>query len=208
MNNMKKVLVYGDSNTWGDNFITRKRSTSWVDLLKDELSDYSFICEGLPGRVAGSLEIDNSYKNGKDTFISVFLSAAPVDIVIIALGSNDLQNKYNRSSREIVKDLLWYEDIISDMARVEDNYNRYFKEDKIPEFIYILPTNFEYIEGVFDENSELKRQEIISCFRNSDKKIIEVNDMSLVDGLHYSEEGHKKMVKLVKEIVESVNKSV
>ena len=109
---VKKVLIYGDSNTWGDNFITGKRipdEKQWVNILKNKYSkDYMFLQEGLPGRLAGNEEIIKPYKNGKDTFISTFRTNAPVDIVIIALGTNDLQIKYNKKSKDIINDLLWY----------------------------------------------------------------------------------------------------
>ena len=57
---MKKILIYGDSNVWGDNFITRKRISDelqWSNILQKELgNDYKILQEGLPGRVAGSLK--------------------------------------------------------------------------------------------------------------------------------------------------------
>lgn len=34
---MKKILIYGDSNTWGDNFITGERipeEKQWVNILR------------------------------------------------------------------------------------------------------------------------------------------------------------------------------
>lgn len=201
MNKMKKILVYGDSNTWGDNFITRTRSKSWVDLLKETMKDYEFITEGLPGRVAGSFLEEKSYKNGKDTFLSIFLSSSPVDIVIIALGSNDLQNKYNRSSGEIINDLLWYEETINNLVEDVDNHNRYFYSNFVPKFIYILPTNFEFSDEILGRKSEIKRKDIIKYFKNSSKLFIEANDISLIDGLHYSEIGHIQMAELVKDIL-------
>ena len=58
----------------------------------------------MPGRLAGNEEI-KKYKNGKDTFISIFKTNAPVDTVIISLGTNDLQLKYNKASEKIISDL-------------------------------------------------------------------------------------------------------
>ncbi len=198
---MKKVLVYGDSNTWGDNSITRSRSNSWVDILNSKMQDYNFIGEGLPGRVAGTCNLEKPYKNGKETFLSTFLSSAPVDLVLIALGTNDLQEKYNRSSEDIYNDLIWYEEVIKEMLADIDNHDRYFYKDEMPKFIYILPTNFDYIDNNFNEQGEIKRKEIIKYFNNSDKTFIEVNNISLVDGLHYSKEGHMMMAKLVEDML-------
>ena len=109
---MKKILVYGDSNTWGDNFITGMRipdNKQWVNILKDKYQNkFIFLQEGLPGRIAGNEECEKEYKNGKDSFISTFRVNAPVDIVIISLGTNDLQKKYNKSAEQIINDLNWY----------------------------------------------------------------------------------------------------
>lgn len=206
---MKKVLVYGDSNVWGDNFITRKRiddDKQWVNIVQNNMSDkFKFIQEGLPGRIAGDFEQIKKYKNGKDTFLSIFLTSSPVDIVIISLGGNDLQLKYGRSTEEIYNDLTWYEKIISELLDDPDNHNRYFVEDKMPKFIYIVPSNFDYLEAasnIFNEESENKRKELIKYFTDNNKTIISVSDISLADdGLHYSEEGHKQMAKLVEEVL-------
>ena len=97
---MKKILIYGDSNTWGDNFFLGKRiddDKQWANILQKKLeSEYKVIQEGLPGRIAGNFDIEEPYKNGKDSFLSIYKSHAPIDILIIALGSNDLQIKYNK----------------------------------------------------------------------------------------------------------------
>jgi len=206
---MKKVLVYGDSNVWGDNFITSIRLSDekqWINIIqKNKSNTFKMLQEGLPGRIAGNYEIDKKYKNGKDTYLSTFRTSAPIDIIIIALGTNDLQLKYNRSSQEIIDDLLWYEDIIKEEWQDIDNQQKYFVDKKLPQFIYILPPNFDYIKDascIFDENCESKRQEIITYFKNHDKVYIYSNDISLVeDGIHYSEEGHNQMAKLVEDLL-------
>ncbi len=47
---MKKILIYGDSNTWGDNLITKKRLADeylWANKLNNLLgSDYKVLQEG------------------------------------------------------------------------------------------------------------------------------------------------------------------
>lgn len=206
---MKKVLVYGDSNVWGDNFITRVRindNNQWVNIVQSNTRNrFKFIQEGLPGRIAGDYEKDKVYKNGKSAFLSIFFTASPIDIIIIALGGNDLQIKYNRSVDDIYNDLVWYENVIKQFLSDPDNHNRYFVENNMPEFIYILPTNFDYKESasnIFNEDSESKRLELISRFKESNKTIIHTSNISLTeDGLHYSEEGHKQMANIVEEVL-------
>lgn len=202
---MKKVLVYGDSNVWGDNFITSIRlddEKQWINIVQKKFNNkFKMLQEGLPGRIAGDYEIDKKFKNGKDAYLSTFRTCAPVDIIIIALGTNDLQLKYNRSSKDIINDLLWYEEIIKEEFEDIDNQKKYFVDMKLPQFIYILPPNFDYIKDasvIFDEDRENTRQEIITYFKENNKTCISVNNISLVeDGIHYSEEGHRQMAELV-----------
>lgn len=201
---VKKVLIYSDSNTWGDNFITGKRipdEKQWVNILKNKYSkDYIFLQEGLPGRLAGNEEIIKPYKNGKDTFISTFRTNAPVDIVIISLGTNDLQIKYNKKSKDIINDLLWYKNKLEESFADEEDKIKYFNNKK-PKIIYILPINFDYkvnASVIFDEESEEKRQEIIEYFKKQNINTIIANNLDLFeDGIHLSYQGHEEMSKLV-----------
>lgn len=207
---MKKVLVYGDSNVWGDNFLTGIRipdDKQWVKILQNKLkNEYIFFQEGLPGRIAGSEEQEKKYKNGKDNFISTFRTVAPVDIVIIALGTNDLQMKYKKSSKSIINDLLWYEKQLEQSYEDLEDRKKYFVNEKMPRVIYILPVNFDYkvnASVIFDEQSEQKRQEIIDYFSKNKKDIITSNDINLFDdGIHLNFDGHKKLANMVeKELI-------
>lgn len=203
---MKKILIYGDSNTWGDNFLTGERipeEKQWVNILRIKYKNkYQFFQEGLPGRIAGNEETIKTYKNGKDTFISTFRTNAPVDKVIIALGTNDLQVKYQKRTDKIIEDLLWYKKQIEETYEDLEDQKKYFNNEKLPEIIYILPINFDYqnkASAIFDKESEEKRQQIIKDFqKNRELKIIVANDLDLFDdGIHLSYKGHEQMAKLV-----------
>lgn len=201
---MKKILVYGDSNTWGDNFITGKRipdDKQWVNILRKKYDNkYLFLQEGLPGRLAGNEELIKKYKNGQETFISTFRTNAPVDTIIISLGTNDLQLKYNKTSEKIINDLLWYKEKLEESFSDEEDKIKYFN-GKMPKIIYILPINFDYLVNakvIFDIECERKRQEIIEYFKSQNIKIVTANDMDLFeDGIHLSYQGHEDMAKLV-----------
>ena len=198
---MKKILIYGDSNVWGDNFLTGIRipdEKQWVNILQNKLGkEYKLLQEGLPGRLAGSDEKEKVYKNGKDTFISTFRTNAPVDMLIIALGTNDLQFKYNKTGEDVINDLIWYKNILEEMIKDEDDKKKYFVNGKMPEILYILPINFDYkvnASVIFDEQKEIERQKIISYFNNKKIKNIIFNDIDLFDdGIHLNYDGHKKM---------------
>lgn len=206
---MKKILIYGDSNVWGDNFITGVRipdAKQWPNILQKELGkDYKVLQEGLPGRVAGSEESEKVFKNGKDTFLATFRTNAPVDYIIIALGTNDLQVKYNRDVSKIVDDLLWYSDIIEEEYQDNDNKKKYFVKESMPKIIYILPTHFneERDNPIFNHNSEIKRGQIIKSFKNNkDVTSYVFNDLALFpDGIHLNYEGHEELAKEILKII-------
>lgn len=207
---MKKILVYGDSNVWGDNFLTGERipdDKQWINILREKIGDkYIIYGEGLPGRIAGNDEVVSKHKNGKDTFISSFRSNAPVDVLIVSLGTNDLQTRYNKFSSKIIEDLLWYRNVLEDSFSDLDDRKKYFGNKKI-KIIYILPINFDYKKNasvIFDYDSEVKRQEIISYFLNSGIDVIYSNDMDLFDdGIHLSFKGHRNMANMVMEVIEN-----
>ena len=203
---MKNILIYGDSNTWGDNFITGERipeEKQWVNILRTKYENkYRFFQEGLPGRIAGNEETIKTYKNGKDTFISTFRTNAPVDKIIIALGTNDLQIKYQKTKDKIIEDLLWYKKQIEESYADLEDQKKYFNDKKLPEIIYILPINFDYQDKasvIFDKESEEKRQQIIKEFQKDKKlKTIVANDLELFDdGIHLNYQGHEQMASLV-----------
>lgn len=200
----KKVLIYGDSNTWGDNFIEGKRipdDKQWVNILRKKYkNEYVFFQEGLPGRLAGNDEQAKPYKNGKDAFIATFRTSAPVDMIFISLGTNDLQLKYNKTSQQIIEDLLWYKKTLEESFEDLEDRKKYFR-GKMPKIIYILPINFDYqknAKDVFDYHCEKKRQEVIQYFQNQNIPIIVASNMDLFeDGIHLSYKGHEEMTKLV-----------
>lgn len=206
---MKKILIYGDSNVWGDNFFSGQRipdDKQWVNILRKKLGDnYLIFQEGLPGRLAGSKDKDKPFKNGQSTYISTFKTNAPVDMVIIALGTNDLQLKYNSTSQEVIDSLLWYQEVTREIFQDLEDRKKYFVKETMTEFLYILPINFDYeggAKGIFNKESEQKRQEIITYFKNNNIKCIISNDMELFeDGLHLNYEGHKKQAALVEGVI-------
>lgn len=207
---MKKILIYGDSNVWGDNFLTGQRipdDKQWVNILREKLGkDYILFQEGLPGRIAGNEEKEKTFKNGKDTFISTFRTNAPVDMIIISLGTNDLQFKYNKDSNKIINDLLWYKEVIENMYEDLDDKKKYL-DNKMPEILYILPFNFDYkvnASMIFDDKKEEERLKIIKYFNDNNIKNIYFNDIELFeDGIHLSYEGNKRLAEKVYEVIKN-----
>lgn len=190
---MKTILVYGDSNTWGQapGHVRYEHKDRWTTKLENLLGDdYTVYSAGVSGRVAGSYENVPAVKRGKDSFEVVYRQAFPVDVVVIALGTNDIKEKYKIETNNIILDLLWYVDQLEELKDYNDN-------KLTPKVLFLLPTNFD--TSLFEGNEE-KRQEINKSMRLSGYETVLVGDVSLIDdGVHFSEQGHTQIAQAVYE---------
>jgi lysophospholipase L1-like esterase len=92
---MRTLLCFGDSNTWGyvpgSNGERYPRETRWPVQLQALLGDdWEVIAEGLNGRTATFERADSEGRNGLPYLLPCLLSHAPVDVVVIFLGTNDV----------------------------------------------------------------------------------------------------------------------
>ncbi len=185
---MKSVLVYGDSNTWGQ---TAEHSRYDYDVLWTSQLCYSFhiYSAGVSGRIAGSYDNVPPVKRGKDSFVVVYRQAFPVDAVIIALGTNDIKQKYDIDTNDIIVDLLWYVDQVESLI----DYNHNTLEPKI---LFVLPPNFD--QDKF-EGSENKRRDIIKSMQASGYETLSLGDIGMSnDGVHFSAKGHQQVAYAVR----------
>ena len=96
---MKRILCFGDSNTWGyipgtGSLQRFSESERWTSLLQQRLgSEYKVIEFGLCG-CESSGKHTNMYFNtdAQSIYSSVLVASSPLDVVIIMLGTNDLKN--------------------------------------------------------------------------------------------------------------------
>lgn len=101
----KKILCFGDSNTYGynpRNGLRYPKGVRWTSILADELGDsFEVIEEGCNGRTTVFEEPGAPWKAGKASIQVVLNSHKPVDLVIMMLGSNDLKNMYSAETSTI-----------------------------------------------------------------------------------------------------------
>lgn len=93
---MKTVLCYGDSLTWGYEAVSGGRHAPgdrWPISLQTALGNsFEVITEGLNGRTtAYDDHLADCDRNGARVLPTVLHSHAPVDLVILMLGSNDMK---------------------------------------------------------------------------------------------------------------------
>ncbi len=103
---MKNILCYGDSNTWGYVPGTGQRyahDLRWPGVLQDALGTaYRVIEEGLNARTT---VLDDPTRgpgrNGLTYLAPCLASHAPLDMVILLLGTNDLKHRFGLSAYDV-----------------------------------------------------------------------------------------------------------
>ena len=101
----RTILCYGDSNTWGyvpqspaeKNLTIQRypRHIRWPGILQNLLGEkFHVVEEGLNSRTTNLDYPIPPDRNGKTYLPSCLYTHAPIDLVILALGGNDLKNSF------------------------------------------------------------------------------------------------------------------
>lgn len=106
----RRILCYGDSNTWGFIPGSGERYSGdvrWTGALQTLLGDAATVVEeGVNGRTSGWDDATEEGRNGRTTLGECLASHLPLDIVILALGTNDLKVQFQATPEQIRDSLL------------------------------------------------------------------------------------------------------
>lgn len=101
MKDKLQILCYGDSNTWGtigryfESPLPSERydpEHRWTCVLQAQLGDgFEVLADGLGGRSTIYSRKGEEWKSGEYYLLPCLRSHSPLDLVIIMLGTNDLQ---------------------------------------------------------------------------------------------------------------------
>lgn len=192
---MKKILCFGDSNTFGYNPHNGKRydeNSRWTGILKNLYKDkYKIIKAGCNNRTAFSNNPDGIQFTGYKVlpeYLKEFY-----DIIIFAIGINDLQKFYNPTLEEFETGI--------------ENLIKKIRESLPKSDIIILsPSHItenilsSYFRFMFNETSIEKSKQITPIYEKIANKynckFLDLNKIvtpSEIDGLHYEIEEHKKI---------------
>ncbi len=104
---MPVIVVFGDSNTWGYDPATGSRlprAQRWTSVLQREIGpDFEVIAEGLNGRTTVHDDPIEPYRCGADALPPCLMSHAPVDLLVLSLGCNDLKKRFPVSAFDIAE---------------------------------------------------------------------------------------------------------
>ena len=106
----RRVLIYGDSNSYGtmpmagfgDTGVFPK-DVRWGGVLAAGLGDdFDIVVEGLGGRTSAFDDpIEGAYRNGLTILPAILHSHKPIDLLIVALGTNDQKHRFGLMAEDV-----------------------------------------------------------------------------------------------------------
>ena len=204
---MRTILVYGDSNTYGtvplSGFGDGKRfdlETRWAGVMRTELgAGHWVIEEGLGGRTTVHDDpIEGAHKNGRTYLLPCLESHAPVDLVIIKLGTNDLKRRFGLGAADIAAGAGVLLDIVASQLNSASGVP--------PRALLIAPAPVarldlfaEMFEGASETSKGLGRQFAAvakgrgTAFLNAGDHVVS----SDIDGIHLDADQHRRLGAIV-----------
>lgn len=212
----RRIVCFGDSNTWGYNPESGSRYSDdirWTKLLEKKLGgDYRIIEEGQNGRtIANPDPWEWGTKCGMDQILPILESHMPMEALVIMLGSNDLKSKFGLPAPDIAGSL-------QNMLKSVRGHLRYYLNNPDLKILIIAPPalgeNFASspFAEFFDADSVVQKSKDISkwfelvagqfgCEFLDATSQVTAGD---VDSLHLSPEGHAKLAELVYQKINSM----
>lgn len=199
----KHIVCYGDSNTYGYCALTDSRygeEERYPRLLQDFLGpEYLIIEEGLPGRTTSFHDPIHEGLSGLDYLYPCLMSHAPVDLLILMLGTNDTKERFGASSACIA---LGLKRLIGKAVATADCW-----DGKGPDILIVAPKCIEKeyestpVAATMGRGCAEKSQGLVPEFKKMAEQtgcrffdantVIEKNNTT--DYMHLTEDGHRKL---------------
>ncbi len=199
---MYELMCFGDSNTWGYSPISKERfpwDKRWTGVLQKELgAGCRVIEEGLNGRTTVWEDPVEGDKNGKRHLVPCLESQAPLDLVVLMLGTNDTKKRYSAPSSDIAQGVGVLIDIIQKSAAG--------RAGKAPAVLLLAPPPFGRLTEFADmlEGGAEKARSLGPLYRQvaaahgcaffDTSAVIKSSDL---DGIHLEESEHAKLGRAV-----------
>lgn len=192
---MKKILLYGDSNTWGHNPVDMtKLPLTWGQVARDILKDCDITIDGECGRATIYGE---GAKEGLKCYEERYLKVKhEFDLIAIMLGTNDVLNEVMFTAHKTAQSLGEYID-----------KTRAVYGSAAPEFLIISPIKIREAvlrHPIFSELYSQKSIDTALGFATAIEKMTKEKNVyfmdaaqyaaaSDIDGVHMTVEEHKKL---------------
>lgn len=196
----KRILCYGDSNTWGyvPALGTRyEEDLRYPGVLAEELGPgYRVVEEGLSGRTTVFSDRMEPERCGIDHLLPFLLSHLPLDYLVILLGTNDTKSHFHVNAREIGYGM---EELLIKARHILDTRGSKAAILLISP-VPIHPEN----DPMFDRESGKKSEELAGVYRELAKscRCLYLDGGAVTgdlgkDGIHLGIEGHRELGKAI-----------
>jgi lysophospholipase L1-like esterase len=192
---MAAIVAFGDSNTWGADPAGSGRfapDVRWTGVMAAALGPaHRVIEEGLNGRTTVFLDPIEPDRRGSDYLPPCLRSHAPLNLLIIALGCNDMKARFNVSAAEIA---LGAERLVM-MAQSEPCGPNYAP----PRVLLVAPPRIAKLTGFAEvfRGAEPKSRELAARYAEVAQRrgvgFVDAGQFiacSDLDGIHYEAEQH------------------
>lgn len=200
----RRILCFGDSNTWGCIPGTGQRyeeEVRYPGVLAGELGEeYRVVEEGLSGRTTVFSDRMEPERCAVEHVLPLLLSHLPLDYVVIMLGTNDTKSHFNVNAREIgygMEELLIK---VRHILDVKGSEARILLVAPVP----ICPKD----DPMFNRESGEKSLELALVYRELADTygclFLDgggVTGSVGVDGIHLTAQGHRDLGKAISEII-------
>lgn len=210
---MKRVLCFGDSNTWGyisgTDHLRYDENTRWTRLLGKYLGEsYEIIEEGLNSRTICS-DDNRVGKEGRNGY--VYLKPCldthdKIDYLVLMLGTNELKHTFNNEPVDILNMLIKMTDLIKDFRS---------QIDKTPVKLIIcgLPPVNEDCRNSKGDNKYLGASSKCVEFNRlleeycKEQSLLYVSNDDLevgIDGIHITDKSHERLANKLYNLLKTI----
>lgn len=202
----KRILCFGDSNTWGFTAVTGERhpeGVRWTSRLQKILG-CTVIEEGLNGRTSAFPDRILPHGTGTDYIQACVASHDPLDLLIIMLGTNDMKYYVCNCADASAKGVM----MVANMARaiLPDLPILIVSPAPIgrfrPELGPMMQLNHDSIENSWKLAERLKEQAELNGFYFMDAA--QYAEASKADAVHLDAENHAKLADAVANKVKEI----
>lgn len=212
MNEPKRILCYGDSNTWGfipgTQFHRYEPKERWTTILQKSLgNNFEVIVEGLNGRTITSEDPRPNMigRNGSTYLVPCLDSHDPLDLVIVMLGTTELKEMFHNTPEHVGETLEKY------FVKVILNKKSQFR-DTIPKLCIISPPivneKTEFASQLFKGAAE-KSRKLNMIYKNIAERnkchFIDAKNIDVgTDGIHLTKKGNKELAEIILKEIKSI----
>ena len=210
MADMKKVLFYGDSNTYGYDpagFMGERypRRERWTTILQENLSQtWEISADGMPGRSLPSTGYEWDYLR------AVLREETPLDLFAVMLGSNDILGTLRPNAEKTAAKMNDFVSFVTDFT------------GEATQFLLIAPPRIELREESFSEPYVCGDKSHAQIYFEEGEKLAEYyRELSEIrnilfadaskwnldfayDGVHLSERGHALFAREMTEVLRNI----